>query len=154
MALIMAIGGKAPPQDPLCVVLLGEILRDGGYPRGGVNVVQCSVDDAAPLLEDPRVRMITFTGSAPADWPIPQDAARHHAVVGVGRLVAQVNADGLGEGIVQAVLRRLVRLARSALRAGRAGSADGCGHGGRTGLRGRPLLRTAPLWRGAAREAR
>jgi glyceraldehyde-3-phosphate dehydrogenase (NADP+) len=65
---------KTPPQDPLCVLLLGEILKDAGYPRGAMNVLQVPVEDATPLLDDPRVRMITFTGSARAGWYIRQRA--------------------------------------------------------------------------------
>jgi glyceraldehyde-3-phosphate dehydrogenase (NADP+) len=65
---------KTPPQDPLCVLLLGEILAEAGYPKGGLNVVQVPVEEATPLLDDPRVRMITFTGSARAGWYIRQRA--------------------------------------------------------------------------------
>jgi glyceraldehyde-3-phosphate dehydrogenase (NADP+) len=65
---------KTPPQDPLCVLLLGEILADAGYPKGGLNVVQVPVEEATPLLDDPRVRLITFTGSARAGWYIRQRA--------------------------------------------------------------------------------
>jgi acyl-CoA reductase-like NAD-dependent aldehyde dehydrogenase len=65
---------KTPPQDPLCVLVLGELLRDAGYPAGAINVVQVPVEEATPLLDDPRVRMITFTGSARAGWYIRQRA--------------------------------------------------------------------------------
>lgn len=75
---------KTPPQDPLSVLLMGEIIRDAGYPAGGVNVVHCSVDDAAPLLEDARVRMVTFTGSAKAGWAIREKAARKRVALELG----------------------------------------------------------------------
>jgi len=65
---------KTPPQDPLCVLTLAEILKDAGYPLGGINVVQVPVEEATPMLDDPRVRMITFTGSARAGWYIRQRA--------------------------------------------------------------------------------
>jgi glyceraldehyde-3-phosphate dehydrogenase (NADP+) len=65
---------KTPPQDPLCVLVLGEILKDAGYPLGGLNVVQVPVEEATPLLDDARIRMITFTGSARAGWYIRQRA--------------------------------------------------------------------------------
>jgi acyl-CoA reductase-like NAD-dependent aldehyde dehydrogenase len=96
MACGATIVVKTPPQDPLCVLLLGEILRDAGYPRGGVNVVQCSVDDAAPLLDDPRVRMITFTGSARAGWAIREKAARKKVVLELGGnagVIVEADAD-------------------------------------------------------------
>ena len=65
---------KAPPQDPLCVLVLGELLKDAGYPKGALNVLQVPVEEATPMLDDPRIRMITFTGSARAGWYIRQRA--------------------------------------------------------------------------------
>jgi len=65
---------KTPPQDPLSVLVLGELLKDAGYPKGAVNVVQVPVEEATPLLDDPRIRMISFTGSARAGWYIRQRA--------------------------------------------------------------------------------
>jgi glyceraldehyde-3-phosphate dehydrogenase (NADP+) len=75
---------KTPPQDPLCVLLLGELLRDSGYPAGGINVVQCTVPDAEPLLDDARVRMVTFTGSARAGWAIRQRASTKKVALELG----------------------------------------------------------------------
>ena len=63
---------KPPPQDPLSTLALGEIVAEAGYPDGGIAIVPCEVDDAAPLLDDPRVRMVTFTGSARIGWMLRQ----------------------------------------------------------------------------------
>src|SRR5215208_6002567 len=52
---------KPPPQDPLSTLLLAEIVQQSGYPTGAISILPCSNDDAAPLLDDVRVRMITFT---------------------------------------------------------------------------------------------
>jgi glyceraldehyde-3-phosphate dehydrogenase (NADP+) len=65
---------KVPPQDPLATLLLGEIVRESGYPAGALSILLCSNDTAAPLIDDPRVRMITFTGSAHAGWAIRRRA--------------------------------------------------------------------------------
>ena len=59
---------KPPPQDPLTTELLGELVAASGYPAGGVNVVPCDLAVAQRLVGDPRVRMISFTGSAKAGW--------------------------------------------------------------------------------------
>jgi glyceraldehyde-3-phosphate dehydrogenase (NADP+) len=67
---------KTPPQDPLTPLRLGELFRDSGYPEGGVTVVNCSVENAAPLLDDPRIRVVTFTGSAHAGWEIRRQARK------------------------------------------------------------------------------
>lgn len=63
---------KPPPQDPLSTLLLAQVLAEAGYPAGALAVVPCSNDDAAPLLDDPRVRMVSFTGSARVGWMIRQ----------------------------------------------------------------------------------
>lgn len=46
--------------------------------------MQCTVEDAAPLLDDPRVQMITFTGSARAGWAIRERAARKKVALELG----------------------------------------------------------------------
>jgi len=61
---------KPPPQDPLTALRLGELVAASGYPAGGVNVVPCDLPVAERLVRDPRVRMISFTGSARAGWAI------------------------------------------------------------------------------------
>lgn len=75
---------KPPPQDPLTVLVLAEILSDSGYPSGGLNVVPCTVEDAAPLLDDDRVRMVTFTGSARVGWLIRQRAVKKKVALELG----------------------------------------------------------------------
>lgn len=65
---------KTPPQDPLAALLLGEIVRGSGYPAGAIAVLYCTNEVAAPLIDDPRVRMVTFTGSGRAGWAIRQRA--------------------------------------------------------------------------------
>jgi len=87
---------KPPPQDPLSVLVLGEILADCGYPQGGLNVVPVPVEEATPLLDDPRVRMITFTGSARAGWYIRQRAHTKKVARELGRnagVVVEPDAD-------------------------------------------------------------
>ena len=75
---------KPPPQDPLSTLLLGEILAESGYPPGALSVLPCSVEDAAPLLDDPRVRMVSFTGSARAGWAIRARAATKKVTLELG----------------------------------------------------------------------
>ncbi|MBA2564670.1 MAG: aldehyde dehydrogenase family protein [Gemmatimonadetes bacterium] len=81
---------KPPPQDPLTSLLLAEVLAESGYPAGGLSVVPCSVADAAPLLDDPRVRMVSFTGSARAGWAIRRQASRMKVVLELGGNAAVV----------------------------------------------------------------
>jgi acyl-CoA reductase-like NAD-dependent aldehyde dehydrogenase len=75
---------KPPPQDPLSSSMLAEIVASAGYPKGGVSVIPCSNDDAAPLLDDPRVRMISFTGSAKVGWMIRARAGHKRVALELG----------------------------------------------------------------------
>ena len=75
---------KVPPQDPLAAYLLAGIVRDAGYPAGALSILLCSNDDAAPMLDDPRVRMVTFTGSARAGWAIRQRAFTKRVTLELG----------------------------------------------------------------------
>jgi glyceraldehyde-3-phosphate dehydrogenase (NADP+) len=84
MACGATINLKPPPQDPATTVRLGEIIKQSGYPSGGVNIVVCDVPTAQPLIEDPRVRMITFTGSAKAGWAIRAKAGTKRVTLELG----------------------------------------------------------------------
>jgi len=75
---------KPPPQDPLTTLRLAEIVKGSGYPAGGINVVACHVEVAQILIEDPRVRLITFTGSAKAGWAIRAKAGTKRVALELG----------------------------------------------------------------------
>src|SRR5438309_3134776 len=84
MACGAAITLKPPPQDPLTSLRLAAIVVASGYPDGAVNVVACHVEVGHILIEDPRVRMITFTGSAKAGWAIRAKAGTKRVVLELG----------------------------------------------------------------------
>src|SRR2546430_14330238 len=84
MACGATITLKPPPQDPLTTLRLAEIIRASGYPDGAVNVVPCHVEVAQILIEDPRVRMISFTGSAKAGWAIRAKAGTKRVALELG----------------------------------------------------------------------
>jgi acyl-CoA reductase-like NAD-dependent aldehyde dehydrogenase len=81
---------KPPPQDPLSTMLLAEIVSQAGYPAGALSIVPCTNDDAAPLLDDPRVRMISFTGSARVGWMIRERAPMKRVALELGGNAAAV----------------------------------------------------------------
>ncbi|HLZ45664.1 MAG TPA: aldehyde dehydrogenase family protein [Gemmatimonadales bacterium] len=84
MACGATITLKPPPQDPLTTLRLAEIVTASGYPEGAVNVVPCHVEVAQLLIEDPRVRLITFTGSAKAGWAIRGKAGTKRVALELG----------------------------------------------------------------------
>jgi glyceraldehyde-3-phosphate dehydrogenase (NADP+) len=84
MACGATITVKPPPQDPLTTLRLGELVKASGYPDGGVNITPCHVEVAQILIEDPRVRVITFTGSAKAGWAIRAKAGTKRVLLELG----------------------------------------------------------------------
>jgi len=84
MACGATITVKPPPQDPLTTLRLGELVKASGYPAGAVNIVPCHVEVAQLLIEDPRVRVITFTGSAKAGWAIRAKAGTKRVLLELG----------------------------------------------------------------------
>jgi succinate-semialdehyde dehydrogenase / glutarate-semialdehyde dehydrogenase len=56
---------KPARQTPLSMLMLARILEQAGLPAGAVNVVTSSRSGAAmaPLIRDPRLRKLSFTGS-------------------------------------------------------------------------------------------
>jgi len=84
MACGATITVKPPPQDPLTTLRLGELVKACGYPAGAVNIVPCHVEVAQILIEDPRVRVITFTGSAKAGWAIRAKAGTKRVLLELG----------------------------------------------------------------------
>src|SRR3989449_2488606 len=84
MACGATITLKPPPQDPLTTLRLFDLVGASGYPEGAANVVPCHVEVAQILIEDPRVRLITFTGSAKAGWAIRAKAGTKRVALELG----------------------------------------------------------------------
>src|ERR1700760_4028163 len=56
---------KPAQQTPLSMLRLAQILEEAGLPAGGLNVIPASSSSkvSKPIIEDPRLRKLTFTGS-------------------------------------------------------------------------------------------
>jgi acyl-CoA reductase-like NAD-dependent aldehyde dehydrogenase len=68
---------KPAGQTPLSALLLAELETEAGLPAGWLNVlVGPSAEIGDVLVEDERVRLITFTGSAEVGWRLRERAAR------------------------------------------------------------------------------
>ncbi len=71
---------KPAAQTPLSMLALGKILQEQGLPDGVLNIITSSDAGAVsgPLIEDPRLRKLSFTGST-----------------GVGRALMKQASEGL-----------------------------------------------------------
>lgn len=68
---------KPAALTPLTTLLLVEILQQAGLPEGVVNVVTTSSSSALsePIIADPRLRKLSFTGSTPVGQSLMRQAA-------------------------------------------------------------------------------
>jgi acyl-CoA reductase-like NAD-dependent aldehyde dehydrogenase len=88
---------KPASQTPLSALLLAELEQEAGLPAGWLNVlVGPSGEIGDVLVEDERVRMITFTGSSGVGWGIAERAARKRVRLELGNstpVVVAADAD-------------------------------------------------------------
>ena len=75
---------KPAPQTPLTSFLLAEAVEQAGLPDGAFNVIPLSNEDAGLLITDDRLKMISFTGSAPVGWEIKRRAGKKKVVLELG----------------------------------------------------------------------
>jgi len=69
---------KPAEWSPLSASLLGDLIAESGMPPGVFNIVQgFGAEVGSPLVEDPRVRRISFTGSGPTAVRIGKAAAEN-----------------------------------------------------------------------------
>ena len=88
---------KPAGQTPLSALMLAELETEAGLPAGWLNVlVGPSAEIGDVLVEDDRVRLITFTGSAEVGWKIRERAARKKVNLELGNatpVIVEADAD-------------------------------------------------------------
>ncbi len=76
---------KPASQTPLSALLLAELETEAGLPGGWLNVVCGPASEIGDVLvEDERVTLITFTGSADVGWKLRERAARKRVNLELG----------------------------------------------------------------------
>jgi acyl-CoA reductase-like NAD-dependent aldehyde dehydrogenase len=88
---------KPAGQTPLSALLLAELETEAGLPPGWLNVlVGPSAEIGDVLVEDERVKLITFTGSSGVGWKIRERAVRKRVNLELGNatpVVVEADAD-------------------------------------------------------------
>jgi len=97
VAPALAVGApiivKPPPQAPSAQLLLAEIAQEAGADRAAVQVLTCDNAVAERLATDPRVRILSFTGSASVGWALKQKAPGRVLLELGGNAAVVVGAD-------------------------------------------------------------
>jgi acyl-CoA reductase-like NAD-dependent aldehyde dehydrogenase len=88
LAPAIAVGApivvKPAPATPLSALLLGEILAETDLPEGMVSILPVPNDRAPLLVADPRLPVVSFTGSGPVGWQIRDAVPRKHVTLELG----------------------------------------------------------------------
>ena len=71
-------------QTPVSALKLGEIALDAGWPADAYAVLPSTTKDAAPLVEDDRIRLLSFTGSPAVGWDLKRRAGRKRVTLELG----------------------------------------------------------------------
>ncbi len=97
VAPALAVGApiilKPPPQAPSAALILAEIARAAGAPAAAFQVAACSNELAERLAVDPRVAVVSFTGSARVGWQLKTKIPRARVVLELGGNAAVVIAE-------------------------------------------------------------
>jgi glyceraldehyde-3-phosphate dehydrogenase (NADP+) len=75
---------KPAPETPGTALALAQIAHDAGAPAGALSVVPCAVEHAALLVEDDRLPVLSFTGSAEVGWALKARAPHKHVLLELG----------------------------------------------------------------------
>jgi acyl-CoA reductase-like NAD-dependent aldehyde dehydrogenase len=75
---------KPAPSTPLTALLLGEILAETDLPAGSWSILPVDNETSSKLVEDPRLPVVSFTGSVPVGWAIRDRVPRKHVALELG----------------------------------------------------------------------
>jgi acyl-CoA reductase-like NAD-dependent aldehyde dehydrogenase len=88
---------KPAAQTPLSALLLAELEHEAGLPPGWLNVVVGPSSEIGDVLvEDERVKLISFTGSVPVGWGLRERAPRKRVLLELGNatpVIVEADAD-------------------------------------------------------------
>lgn len=88
---------KPSSQTPVATLKLAEVLEAAGLPDGALQVIPCRGSKGMALVRDPRLAMLTFTGSQEVGWKLREQVAAGVRIVlelgGNGGLVVHSDAD-------------------------------------------------------------
>ncbi|MGZ8715581.1 MAG: aldehyde dehydrogenase family protein [Gaiellaceae bacterium] len=80
-------------QTPVSSLMLGRIVLEAGWPEDAIAVLPSSTDTARPLVEDDRIKLLTFTGSPVVGWGLKARAGRKRVTLELGGNAAVIVND-------------------------------------------------------------
>ena len=75
---------KPASRTPLGALVIGEVLAETNLPTGGFSILPCSRDGADLFTVDPRLKLLSFTGSPAVGWDLKARAGKKKVVLELG----------------------------------------------------------------------
>jgi acyl-CoA reductase-like NAD-dependent aldehyde dehydrogenase len=75
---------KPAEKTPLSSVILAEIVLDAGYPPEAFSMLNAWGRDTEMMVTDPRIAMISFTGSSSVGWMLKSKAGQKKVTLELG----------------------------------------------------------------------
>jgi acyl-CoA reductase-like NAD-dependent aldehyde dehydrogenase len=61
---------KPASQTPISALMLGEVVTESGLPPGALNILPLPGASIEPVMDDPRIKKVSFTGSDEVGWEL------------------------------------------------------------------------------------
>ena len=88
IAPALAVGApiilKPASTTPISALKLGKFITNAEWPKEAISVIPCSGKAASVLVEDPRVKVLTFTGSAQVGWNLKKRCGKKKIILELG----------------------------------------------------------------------
>jgi acyl-CoA reductase-like NAD-dependent aldehyde dehydrogenase len=97
---------KPSEKTPVGALIIGEVLAETDLPKGAFSILPCPIEAAAPLVEDERIALLSFTGGL-VGWDLKARAGRKKVVLELGGNAACIVDADPGRPLDQ-VVERLV----------------------------------------------
>jgi acyl-CoA reductase-like NAD-dependent aldehyde dehydrogenase len=75
---------KPSERTPLSSLLIGDLLAGAGLPEGSFSVLPARVPETLRMVDDPRVALVSFTGSERVGWDLQHRARGKRVVLELG----------------------------------------------------------------------
>jgi acyl-CoA reductase-like NAD-dependent aldehyde dehydrogenase len=75
---------KPASKTPLSCLKLAEIIDETDLPKGAFSCLPCDREAGQMLVEDDRIKLLSFTGSPAVGWKMKRDAGKKKVVLELG----------------------------------------------------------------------
>ncbi|GAA4868740.1 aldehyde dehydrogenase family protein [Luteimonas vadosa] len=98
---------KPAAKTPVGALIIAEVLAETDLPKGAFSVMPCSNEDAGLLVEDERIKLLSFTGGL-VGWDLKARAGKKKVVLELGGNAACVVDADPGRALDEVVERLVV----------------------------------------------